>query len=325
MATRPTSGLSPKAEQFVTSAFVKPSLKLFRHAAADRPPKTVLRTMVREVERVASEAGSGGVAAFFAELLVLIRSEAAARPLPPIEVPTPTNDIETAVCGIFDRLEQRLPLATILLVSELGAAHPDRMETTYTTMRLAASFSRARGERKLELLRPFAWHVLENEYGPFLHVLIQADCAAAGHAFPCKDTVGALVRDARKRGILGTHLWLDAGYVRNAAAHRDSWDYDIDQNVVRLSHGKQSSPMRKEYSSAALNEKLLRLIAEASSLRFVLNRAFERDFLATLAPGFVTFASNGEEKQVEAAFKPIEERLERSAAELKKLGWKPSP
>ena len=74
-----------------------------------RPPVAV----ARDVEQAAIELGSDGFAAFFAELLALIRSGAAAGPLPPITVPEPTNDIETAVCAHFDRLEQRLPYRRI--------------------------------------------------------------------------------------------------------------------------------------------------------------------------------------------------------------------
>jgi hypothetical protein len=325
MGTPRKSGLSRGAERFLKGAFITPSSKLIRHAAADRPPKMALRAMVREVEQAANTTGTDDLGAFVAELLSLIRSEAAAGPLKPIEVPAPTNDIETVVCAHFDNLEQRLPFATMLLIGGLGFARPHRTEVTYTTVRLAASLSRSRGEHKLELLRPFAWHVLENEYGPFLQVLLQADCATKGEAFPVRDTVGALVRDARKRGILGPHLWFEAGKVRNAAAHRRSWDYDVARKTVYLADDKQTPPWRPKYKAAALSERLHQLVAEGHSLTFALSRAFMRDLVAPLGAAFITLATIGEKGPMEAAYKPIEERLQRTAAELRNLGWEQSP
>lgn len=325
MGTRWKSDLSPAAERFLKGAFIAPNSKLIRRAAADRPPKTALRAMVRDVEHAVDAAGTEGLAPFVAELLALIRSETAAGPLELIEVPAPTNDIETAVCAHFDRLEQRLPLATILLIGGLGFARPHRMEVTYTTVRLAASLGRSRGERKLELLRPYAWHVLENEYSPFLQVLIQADCATTGEAFPVRNTVGALVRDAKQRGILGPHLWLEAGKMRNAAAHRRSWDYDVIRKIIYLTDDKQTPPWRPQYKAAELGERLHQLVAESHSLTFALSRAFRRDLVAPLGPAFITLATTGEKGPMEVAYRPIEERLERTAVELRKLGWKQSP
>jgi hypothetical protein len=322
MAARRTSGLSAGAEKFLKGALIAPQSRLIRRAAADRPPKNALRAMVREVEKTAT---ATDMSAFVAELLAVIRGEAAAGPLKPIEIPAPTDDIETAVCAHFDRLEQRLPLATMLLVGGLGLGRPHRIEATYNTMRLAAALGRARGERKLELLRPFAWHVLENEYGPFLHVLVQADCAAANQRFPRQDTVGALVHLARTRRILPSHVWLEAGAVRNAAAHRGSWDYDVECKVIRISHSGHAPGRRNEYAAAALHARLVQLVAQSGSLLFVLSRAFKRDLLQTLAPAFIAFAATGDKGPAEAAYRPIEERLERTAAELRRLGWKQAP
>jgi hypothetical protein len=77
MPKRQKSRLSPTAERFL-KAFIAPSSKLIRGAATDRPPKTALRAVARDVDQAAIELGSDGFAAFFAELLALIRSEAAA-------------------------------------------------------------------------------------------------------------------------------------------------------------------------------------------------------------------------------------------------------
>jgi hypothetical protein len=324
MPKRPKSGLSPAAERFL-KAFIAPSSKLIRGAATDRPPKTALRAVARDVDHAAIELGSDGFTAFFEELLALIRSEAAAGSLPPITVPEPTNDIETAVCAHFDHLEQRLPLATIIMIGGLGFGRPRQIESMYNTIRLSASVNRARGERKLELLRPFAWHVLENEYGPFLDVLIQADCAMAGQVFSDRDTVGALVREAQKRRLLGAHLWLDAGNVRNAAAHRGSWDYDVDRKVVQLSLRGRQPHSCLEYGSAALFRKLLDIVAESSSLRFALKRAYARDLMQVLGPAFIAYATTDEKKPLEAAYEPIEERRKSTLAALRYLGWKPAP
>src|SRR5579872_7395563 len=316
MPKRKKPGLSPGAERLLKGVFITPTSKLIRRAATDRPPKTALRAVARDAEQAASDFGSDGFAALWREMLALIRSEAAAGPLPPIKVPEPTNDVEATVCAHFDRLEQQLSLATILMVGGLGFGRPRQMESMYNTIRLAASLNRARGEHKLELLRPFAWHVLENEYGPFLHVLIQADYAMAGQAFSDRDTVGALVHEARKRGLLGAHLWLDAGNVRNAAAHRGSWDYDVDRKVVRISHRGKQPQSRPEYGSAALFKKLLDIVAESSSLRFVVNRAYARDLIQALGPAFIAYATTNETEPLEAAYKPIEERLKRTSAAL---------
>jgi hypothetical protein len=167
--------------------------------------------------------------------------------------------------------------------------------------------------------------VLENEYGPFLNLLIQADCAMAGQAFSDRDTVGALVREAERRRILGGHLWLDAGNVRNAAAHRGSWDYDVDRKVVQLSLRGRQSHSCLEYGSAALFGKLLDIVAESSSLRFVLNRAYERDLMQVLGPAFIAYATTGKSESLDAAYKPIEERINSTLTALRHLGWKPAP
>lgn len=105
MGTRRKSALSVGAERFLKSAFVTPSSRLIRRAAKDRPPKIALRAMVREIEQAA---GPDDLGTLVAELLSLIRSEAAAGPLKPIGVPAPTNDIETAICAHFDKLPEGL-------------------------------------------------------------------------------------------------------------------------------------------------------------------------------------------------------------------------
>jgi len=132
-----------------------------------------------------------------------------------------------------------------------------------------------------------------------------------------------LIHTAKTRGILGSHLWLDAGNVRNAAAHRKSWDYDIDRKVVQPHDDSRTPPWHEEYGAVALRDRLMQLVVDSSSLILVLRRAFERDFLSTLAPAFVALATTGDKSRMEEAFKPLEERIRLTAAELTKLGWKP--
>lgn len=316
------SNLSPLAERLLKGVLVRPNSKLIRRAAGNRPAKTALRAMMRDIDRAANGVGPDGFEGFANEIMSLLRNAPAAS-LDAIKPTEPTTEMEVALCDHFDRLEQRLPLATIMLIGRIGPAALGRLETIYNTTRLATELSRARGERKLELLRPFALHVLENEYGPFLHVLLQADCAAAGRTFPDKDTVGALVHDARKREVLGKKLWFDAGKVRNAAAHRESWDYDIDKRVVRLRDETRIPPWRATYDAADLLTRLLLAVSDRHALNFVLSRSFERGFVATLGPVFMEFIRSGDKNPLEAAYKPMEARLLRTHAELMRLGWKP--
>jgi hypothetical protein len=171
--TRRKTSLSKRAERIVKSLFVKPVENLTGRAARDVPPQTSIRQMDQELDRAGASFGRAELAAFFDEIMNEIKNAPA--PLPVQPIPTAKSSLESAVFNLFDALDQELPHGTMaLLTCGVGIGRPRRLQTNYETQRLARNVAAVDGELRALRLKEFAQHVLENEYGPFLHVLLQA-------------------------------------------------------------------------------------------------------------------------------------------------------
>jgi hypothetical protein len=236
--------------------------------------------MEAAVHRAGERLPKADLDAFVPDLMEMIRT--APETKLEIDVPAAKSDAETAVFSVFDALDQALPLGTIaLLTMMVGVGRPARLATRYETARLAQRVQDARGEERALQLKAFAWHVLEHEYVPFLHGLLQSAWIANGKRYRAGTSIGDWTNDVKQLGLLGSLLWLDAPRVRNAASHGLGWRPSIDRGTVVLHNQKKNGadPWTEKFEVDDLFGRLLDLVEMTYTFDEAVHRAFIRDLI----------------------------------------------
>jgi hypothetical protein len=280
--------------------------------------------MEAAVHRAGDSLPKEDLEAFVPDLIEMIRT--APEKEIQIDVPVAKNNAETAVFSAFDRLDQALPHGTIaLLTMMVGVGRPTHLANRYETLRLGQRVADARGEERALQLMSFAWHVLENEHVPFLHVLLQAKWIAEGKTYRPGNSIGDWVNEVKQQGLLGALLWPDARHVRNASSHRLGWIPNIDRGTVVLHDQKKdgSAPWTQEFDVDDLFERLLDLADMAYVFDEALHRAFVRDLINPIAKPFIRAIRTGvDDPMLKTLGDAFVERLLYARDRLFELGWK---
>lgn len=315
-----TFGLSPRSERVVELLFVKPTEGVMRRSAAGTPPQTSLRSMEQEIDRAGAVVTGQDVARLFAEMMSAIKN--APTKVGAASVPASKTGIESAVFGVFDRLDATLPLGTMVVMSSsVGFGQARWAETNVQTMLLAGAVTRARGERRAFRLKELAWHVLEYEYGPFLHLLLQVHRATHGAAYEEFTSIGKVLHAVKQLNFLGNDLWTDAARVRNAASHNGGWRFDLDNRVVKLRNRSGSGVWQHDFPLKELVARLDEVAGHAATIQAVVRRAIERDMVGALLPAFLLLAEKGDGTAVDAVLAPIHHQYQQTWTALQQLGW----
>lgn len=317
------SKLPPRFERVMKKLFIEPSKGATRHLRNDVPPQTAMRRMEAAVHRAGDRLPKEDLEAFVPHLIEMIKT--APESETQIDVPVAQNDTEIAIFSVFDALDQSLPHGTIaLLTMMVGVGRPANAEIRYETARLGQRVAEARGEeRALQLMR-FAWHVLENEHVPFLHVLLQAKWISEGKTYRPGNSIGDWVNEVKQRGLLGTLLWSDARHVRNAASHRRGWIPNLDRGTVVLHDQKKdgADPWTQEFMVDDLFERLLDLSDMTYAIDEVLHRAFVRDLMNPLTEPLIRAIRTGvEDPMLKKAGDDFVKTLLRARDRMFELGW----
>ena len=282
--------LPPRVERVLTKALIEPSIGMTRDLRKDVPPLTAVRRMEAAVVRATDRLGQGAFEMLAYDIIELLKEVPEEDLKVDVPVPTARNDAETAVFAVFDSLDKVFPCGTIALLTMMVGVHqPTYLATRYETSRLRRRIANARGEERAIRLKSFAWHVLENEHVPFLHILLQATWIAEGTKYQSNNSIGDLINQVKQRGLLGPLLWTDAPRVRNASAHRGGWRFDLDQNAVIL-HDERKPPFQPWTQSFAVREifdKLREIADMTDTLAAVLHRAIARDFCIPMSMPFI--------------------------------------
>lgn len=298
-----------------------PAQHLMQRVEDDVPPQTAMRAMDRDFLDATSAESGRDVAALLAEIMDAVRT---APDGDLVAVPSPKTRIEAAATTVFDRLDDQLPYATIaLLTCSVGIGGRRRAERGYETSQLANGIEQVSGERRALRLKEFAWHVVENVYGPFLHVLLQAVWARDGKPFRPFKSIGDVLNEVKQRNLLGEDLWVDAARVRNAASHNGGWRPCIDRNTVTLHDERKNGepPWTREFDVDALFGQLLELAAHAQTLEGVFGRAAKRDVVVPFQPGFMELAKTGDARALEQVAHVFGEQYQATWSSLQERGW----
>jgi hypothetical protein len=304
--------------------FVEPSRGTTRRLRDDVPPQTAMRRMEAAVHRAGDRLPKADLDAFVPDLIEMIKT--APEQEFQIDVPTAKNDAETAVFAVFDALDAALPHGTIgLLTMMVGVGRPAQIATRYETLRLGQRVENARGEERALQLKDFAWHVLENEHVPFLHVLLQSKWIAAGRTFRPGNSIGDWVNEVKQQGLLGALLWPDAPRVRNASSHRLGWIANIDHGTVVLHDERKggAEPWTHEFEVDDLFERLLDLADMTYTFDAALHRAFIRDLIIPIAEPFIRAIRTGiDDPALKTLGDAFVGRLLHARDTMFALGWK---
>jgi hypothetical protein len=306
--------------------FIEPSRGAIRRVREDVPPQTAVRRMEASVERACDRVGKADLEAFGVDLFNLIKTVPEEELDVVIDVPAAKNDAEAAVLSAFDALDAALPHGTIaLLTMMVGVGRRAHAENRYETARLGQRVLDVRGEERALQLKEFAWHVLENEHVPFLHVLLQAAWITEGKSFRSGNSIGDWINETKQRGLLGSLLWLDAPRVRNAASHRLGWTPDIDRGTVVLHDERKGGvqPWTHEFEVDELFGRLLDIANMTHALDEALHRAFVRDLLIPIHKPFIRAIRTGvEEPVLKVLGDTFVARLLAARDRMFELGWK---
>jgi hypothetical protein len=315
--------LPPRFERVLKKLFIEPSRGTIRRLREDVPPQTAMRRMEAAVLRAGARLPKADLDAFVPDLMEMIRT--APEKEIQIDVPAAKSEAETAVFSVLDALDRALPYGTIaLLTMMVGVGRPAHFATRYETIRLGRRVENARGEERALQLKEFAWHVLENEHVPFLHVLLQSAWIANGKTYRAGNSIGDWVNEVRQQGLLGELLWLDAPRVRNAVSHRLGWRPSIDRGTVVL-HDKRkfgAEPWTQEFEVDDLFERLTDLVKMSHTFDEALHRAFTRDFFIPMHEPFIRAIRTGtDDPALTTLGEAFFERLLHARDRMFELGW----
>jgi hypothetical protein len=317
------SELSPRLDRVLRKVFVEPVRGSTRRLRDGVPPQTAIRRMEASVHRACDRLSQNDLDGFVNDLIEMIRN--APEQQFHIDVPVANGDAEAAVYTVFDKLDAALPLGTIaLLTMMVGVARPQHSMTHYESERLGQRVEDACGEERALQLKEFAWHVIENEQVPFLHVLLQAMWIAEGLRFRAGNSIGDWTNEVKQRGLLGSLLWSDAPRVRNAASHRLGWIPNIDRGTILLHDARKppAAPWTQEVDVDDLFRQLRDVVDMTCTLSAVLHRAFMRDLVAPIQEPFIRAIRTGVEDPALIAFgKAFVQRLLSARDRMFALGW----
>jgi hypothetical protein len=273
-------------------------------------PATAVHLLEKELRRaVASNDGLGNT---IAEVLALIERDP--RLVSPLPIPTPQGTRRQEICGHFDRMEAALPCATLMLFHGGGLTGRRMAETCFRTVRHDLSAGLARRERRSELLRDLAIPGLETTYGFFLRVVLQAHWTANGMPFKNDLSFGRMVTLVGQLGLVPQSLWIDAGHVRNAAAH-GYWRYDPISDRVLL----QDRSWQQSYELKDLHRLLRRAHGTIADLYFALGRSVAKNASRPLLE--VLQLSVGRSAEAMVALQAFQRSTTDAYTTLVGLGW----
>jgi hypothetical protein len=311
------------SDQLVEDFFTDPMKRVLSGTTSDVPPQTAVRAMVDDLQRVGGIAGQENMTNMVAGLLKCAASEAA----PPNAPSASQGAFEPAVFAIFDALEAVFPLGTIAVVHlSAGFGRTSWLERFYRTMQLGEEVTKVQGEARALRLKEFAWWVLEYEYGPHVHLLLQAHRACRREPYEPFRSMGRVMRQARQECVLANDLWIDAAHVRNAASHNGGWRPDIDRHVVRLrDEHPNGSAWTMEFDVDDLARRLDTLVGLTGAVMSAYQRAAQRDFAPVFAPAFDEWTRTKDDALFEASTALVHQPLECSWNALQTLGWPVAP
>lgn len=218
-----------------------------------------------------------------------------------------------AFCGYFRALDAHWPYASSILI----------MDSRYVRRSLFADFLRAMGylqrassthqEHCADWLRHASGTIIESLYYELVSLVYSAECLRRRKPFAAKRGGAQLQELAREAVDSFSGLFLGSeGRIRNAAAHYDRWRYSHASNSIHLTDKGWSH----EYSTTDLLEELRSLLQKSmlpfhvivrqdvSEARLILRALLMDD--PSAIPGGIEVAYN------------------RTADELRRLGWTPA-